>query len=420
MREMVVSANSKRSFKEFCMMRQSWMSSGSTGGAKVNLTDGTTIRVNKHAYFEGVSVQEMLSWLKDEPKISAVGSEKFEMGKGRPIYGTKPPDYVITSYCISDVEEVMYNVEGIESGLLGIDTTNAVVKRLLAVKEGGTESTMVDYADFNYQHTLDAQSLLFDSLSKRLSSLGAHPDKVEAAKWVAKGMLNQWCKFPKNPKLELRITQGMFSGCRATNFNNTLLNVAYYRYARDWVSTNLKLLPIDLLNVHQGDDVWITNKSRLWAIALFNVMQASGLIFQPSKQLFDVQKGEFLRVVYTNQGCNGYAGRAINTLIVKPVQSVEVVGPAERASAISDQIQILYRRGMTLQGTSLLWDAVVPYAATSEFPNGVFSIPVPFLKMRFDCNGLDIGAPMTMAEKSQSVASIPIMNLRSRTLEESP
>ncbi|UUV42237.1 MAG: putative RNA dependent RNA polymerase [Hanko totivirus 9] len=415
--EMVRPFPSSKSFLEFCQTRQSWMSSGSTGGAKANLSDGSQVRINKHAYFEGVSTTEMLSWIKEEPKISAVGSEKFEMGKGRAIYGTKPPDYVITSYSIADVEEAMFRVEGIESGLLGLDVTNAMFQKYAAVKSERKECTMVDYADFNYQHTLRAQSVVFEALAKRLEQLDYHPDKVEAALWVSKGLLNQWCKFPSNMRKEKQITQGMFSGCRATHFLNTTLNVGYYRYARDWVARNLHLFPVNLLNVHQGDDVWISNDSRLWAMVLFNVMQSSGLIFQNEKQLFGVQVGEFLRVVYTDQGCNGYVARAVNTLIVKPIQSVEVVGPAERATAINDQLQILYRRGLTQRGIDLLWNATVPYAATSSFPSGTFSIPIPYLKMRFDDNGLDLGPPLTMAKKGGTVAAIPVIEFRSAELE---
>nr|UUV42480.1 MAG: RNA dependent RNA polymerase [Hameenlinna totivirus 3] len=294
-----------------------------------------------------------------------------------------------------------------------------MVRKLLAVKEEGTECTMVDYADFNIQHTLEAQSLLFSSLANRFVNLEAHNDRVKSAIWVSKGMLNQWCTFPNSEKGEQKITQGMFSGCRATHFNNTTLNVAYFRYAQDWVSSNLNSVGIDLINVHQGDDVWISNRSRLWAIAIFNVMQASGLVFQPSKQLFDQQKGEFLRVVYTDQGCNGYVARAVNTLIVKPVQSADISGPAERATALSDQIQILFRRGMTSRGITLLWDALVPYAATSKLPGGVFSVPMPYLKMRFDNGGLDLGPPNTMALPSTTVKSIPIMTIGSAVLEES-
>lgn len=108
------------------------------------------------------------------------------------------------------------------------------------------------------------------------------------------------------------------------------------------------------MHIHQGDDVWISNKSRLWAIALYNTCAAAGLEFQPSKQLFDVELGEFLRVVYFDGSCRGYVACAVATTIMKPVQGADVVSPAERATALNSQIMTLVRRGFNIEGASIL------------------------------------------------------------------
>lgn len=416
--ELVKAPKRHQSWREYVEERQSWVSSGSTGGKRIKLNDGSSVRVNKHVYFEQLTADEMTEWLDSEPKMVATASEKFEMGKARAIYGTEPCDYSIASYALSGIEEKLYHVDGVESGLTGLDYVVSLTRRLANVKgQRNTECTMIDYSDFNYQHTLEAQSLVFEKLSARLRVMGYHADKAKASDWISASLLNQWCRFPGPNRKEKRISQGMFSGCRGTNFINTILNVAYYRVAMRWLQEHLNLTPIAAMNIHQGDDVWITNHSRVWAIAMYEVMSASGLIFQPSKQMFDINRGEFLRVVYTPQGCKGYLARAIGTLIMKPIQNTDVVAPAERANALNSQIMILMRRGFTWEGCRLLWRAVVPYAARAKLVQGAITIPVGYLRKSHIDGGLDLGEPMTSAGPSHSSKTIPAMSLCSTALE---
>lgn len=419
MSELVTAPRRNPSWREYVESRQLWVSSGSTGGKRMKMNDGSMARVNKHAYFESLTTEEMEAWLESEPRITATASEKYEMGKARAIYGTEPLDYAISSYVLSDIEEHLYNVEGIESGLTDLDHLASMVRRLKNVEQEGTECTMIDYSDFNYQHTMQAQSLVFGCLAIRLRTMGHHDDKVRACEWVAEALLNQWCRFPGVKREIKRVVQGMFSGVRGTNFINTTLNVAYYRVARRWVAENLNLRPANEFNLHQGDDVWISNRSRLWAMAMYECMQASGLVFQPSKQMFDTNRGEFLRVVYTNEGCQGYLARAVGTLIVKPIQSTEVISPSERAHALNSQIAILHRRGFTEEGCGILWEAVVPYAARAKLVSGALTIPTGVLKKSSLDNGLDLGPPMTAAGPSDKIKPVPAMTLESRELESS-
>nr|UUV42252.1 MAG: putative RNA dependent RNA polymerase [Hattula totivirus 2] len=417
MGELVGKPTCRDSWPDYVENRQSWCSSGSTGGKKFKLSTDESVRLNKHAYFEIVTKEEMVGWLDSEPEIVASASEKFEMGKARAIYGTQPIDYSISSYVLDNIESRMYNVEGVESGLVGQDFIATMIRRCAAVEQPGTECTMIDYADFNYQHTLEAQHAVFEALSEAMRRKNYHPDKIKACDWTAKAMLNQWCWFPGPDRQKVRVTQGMFSGCRGTNFLNTILNVAYFRLACKWVRLYLGLRPVNLHNIHQGDDVWISNLSRLWAIAMYDIMKSMGFVFQPSKQMFDICRGEFLRVVYTLLGCKGYLGRAIATLIMKPIQGTEVTSPAERAVALNSQIMILKRRGMTDRACELIWDAVVPFAARAKLPNGALTIPVSYLTKSYLDGGLDLGYPGTAAERSEVVAPIPVMSLGSAILE---
>lgn len=403
------------SFEDFVKNRQSWVSAGSTGGFRV-CVDGEKIKANKHVMFEELTWQEMVGWLNKEPRTEAVASEKYEMGKARAIYGTKPLDYAISSYILNDLEPKLHLVKGIESGLTGMDIITSMIHRQAVAREPGTECTMIDYADFNYQHTLLAQATVFEALENELQRTNSHPDKIAAARWTKEALLNQWCRFPMRNKAD-KITQGMFSGCRGTNFINTCLNLAYFQVAADWVGESLLLHADTLFNLHQGDDVWISNKSRLWGVAVFRAMQAMGFDFQASKQMFDVCRAEFLRVLYSEQGCMGYMARAVGTLIMKPIQSVDIVGPAERALSIHSQVCLIKRRGFTQEGAEILWEAMVPYAASVSLPKGGFKIPRAALLLSPAQGGLGLTPPGSLSEGSSRIACLPTIKTYSKELE---
>lgn len=407
------------SWAEHIENRQSWVSSGSTGGKRLKLADGSFLRVNKHAYFESLTKGEMVKWLDTDPAIYATASEKFEPGKKRAIYGSNPTDYSIHDYVIRQVEARLSSINGLESGLTGVDYVSAMVRRLHTVQQGTVEGTMIDYTDFNYQHTLEAQWAVFEALGSCFRDRGYHPDMIRACRWTADSFLNQWVRFPNLGGGYCRVTQGMFSGVRPTNFINTVLNLAYFQKTREWVEKELGLKALSLHNIHQGDDVWITNDSRLWAMALFNSMQASGLQFQGSKQMFDRGRGEFLRVMYTREGCKAYVARAVASFTVKPIQSSDVVSPAERAVALSEHVAIMRRRGFTAEGCEIIWKATVPFAAQAKLGNKTISIPTALLLKHHRDNGLGLAAPGCAARRSLQVGKIPHMELGSVVLERS-
>lgn len=417
MRQLIRSSDIWPTWEVAVKTRQSWVSAGSSGGARI-MVEGQNERLNKQAYFETISKEEMLTWLESEPAIRAVASEKFEMGKARAIYGTLPTDYAIMSYVIGSSERKLWRVDGVESGLSGLDEVMCVVRRAQVAATQGTECTMIDYADFNYQHTLPAQALVFSTMADRLREVRANPDVVRACDWCAKALLNQWCTYP-NIAGPVRITQGMFSGCRGTNFLNTLLNVAYMRVASNEVKRHLNIEAVHFYNIHQGDDVWISNRSRLWAASLYLTLQKSGLIFQAGKQMFDRQRGEFLRVVYTKEGAQGYPVRAIGSLIISPVQSTEVHAAQDKAAALCSQIHLLYRRGVNKIACAWIWDAVVRHALSVTLPEGAgVAIPLRIAAANSAGGGLELGPPGRMGNFAVPVPIIPKLEAHTRVMEQ--
>lgn len=381
------------SWEDFVAARQKWSPAGSAGGARWAV-DGEQIRINKHSFFEATPTHEVLSWLDSAPELRARGSEKLEAGKARAIYGTAPQDQTIITYLISPLERNMGRVREFINGHTGAHEVADIGRRLHNVSTEGVECTMLDFADFNYQHTLEAQHLLFSVIASEVSMFG-NADLDRAAAWGAEAQLNQWVKVPDDATWH-KVTQGMFSGVRSTDFTNTILNLAYFRAASYLVERHTGLRPVCLMNLHKGDDVWITNRSRLWAIELYSCMARAGFVFQGSKQMFDRERGEFLRVLYTHEGARGYMMRGVATLLIKPIQSVMEMAPQSKASALTSQIHLLYRRGLDIRACETLWWSIVPRALRLKLPGGAgIGIPTGIAMKSFAKGGLDLGPPTT-------------------------
>lgn len=64
---------------------------------------------SEHPLMEDLTHTEMSLWLANTtPALIAEGSEKFEQGKARAIYGTDKIDYTIMSYVIGDLQKHLY------------------------------------------------------------------------------------------------------------------------------------------------------------------------------------------------------------------------------------------------------------------------------------------------------------------------
>lgn len=394
------------SWPEFVKQRQLWISGGSAGGEKVTI-DGETRRIDKKVQFESLERSEIISWLYKTPCISAVGSEKYEITKPRAIYGADSMCYMILTYLTRLMEFRMSQVEGFQDGLTDLEELDAINQRIKQVSQPGVYTTMVDYTDFNYQHTLACQSLMFEVMTQVMREKGMHPDMITAGVWAMRACLNQQVKFPYSD-IYLKVIQGMFSGIRTTNFMNTILNKAYFMVADEYVRLTLKITPVDLYTIHKGDDVWITNKSLPYAIALFTTMQCSGLDFRPDKQLFG-REGEFLRVRYWPGHAMGYVNRAIGTLTERPMQSQDMSTPAVMLHGLRSQINVCFRRGLKLEAANLIWDVFLTVWRNFKHPNfNNIYIPKAIICKDHVLGGLDLGPPMTLPRGGVISAPIPV------------
>lgn len=407
MNELIIEQPRWSSWQEFGEKRQSWVSTGTAGSSYI-VIDGEKVKLSKPAFFETLSKSEFNALLDTTPAIYSSASDKMEQSKSRAIYGTAPTDYAIMTYVLQPLETRFYNISGIENGLRGLDQIAGVWRRVNEVNECEVvECMMIDYVNYNYQHSLEAQSEVFKALLRRLRGMDLEPDAFKAIKWCADALLNQYCKFPGD-KHYSRIVQGMFSGIRGTSFIDTILNVSYFRLTQRLVASIFNVRAVELYNIHSGDDVWISNKNRLWNICMYNSMQYMGFKFNDAKQLFSKNVGEFLRVWYTPEGARGYLARAIGSFIQRPIQGSDLLLPDAHAASLCDQLNLLVRRGLKIEAGQVLWVATIPHALTFKVePLAAVTIPTYIAKKKHRDNGLDIGPPGYMSLRSLSTPKMP-------------
>ena len=130
-------------------------------------------------------------------------------------------------------------------------------------------------------------------------------------KWMVQSLLRSF--VPHGKSNLYKWLGGIPNGIRGTDLCNLFLNFAYVEVVRLIAKCLLKYT----LEARQGDDMWLKTTNIIHSIALYASILAVGISCQPSKQLFaggtrgwkHEALGEFLRVLYSEQGMFGYSYR---------------------------------------------------------------------------------------------------------------
>lgn len=414
---LVTTKNTREPLDRFMARRSEWMASGSSAGQKLDISikkgqaQVESVKVGKRAWAENITVKDVEDVLHSKTAIElAHTSEKYENGKARAIYGVEPMHYVINTYATKGFEEKLHLIPGLEKGSTGAGQAHQEHMRAWITESNDMECTMLDYADFNRHHTPKAQAILFDVFASLGKKKGAHPDWILANKWVAKSKFNMQALFPQEDKPR-RVIQGMFSGTRSTDLINTVLNLAYFRLAVKYLAS-LGIEPCELYHVHQGDDVWISNKDELWSRALFYCLNNMGFLFQESKQMFGQGRGEYLRVLYLQGTGGGYFARALSNYITRPLQQDSSLDPIAWARTIREGVALLSRRGMQTDGVQALYKDGIGFWARARAHNrdrAPISIPAEYLNAPALYGGIGCPPPHTRGKyvHDDSAAEMP-------------
>uniref|UniRef100_A0AAT9JH92 RNA-directed RNA polymerase n=1 Tax=Cryptotermes secundus trichomonasvirus 1 TaxID=3133527 RepID=A0AAT9JH92_9VIRU len=220
---------------------------------------------------------EMIMRCRPEVFINQV--RKLEHGKTRFIYNCDTVSYLYFDYILNWIEGHWCN----KRVLLNPDYANAA--RLSVMK--AEEYMMLDYTDFNSQHSVASMQTLFKVISEFV------PRKMLG---IAKWCIQSWDFMYINKNVKWNNT--LPSGHRATSVVNSILNRAY-----------MQMYFPQEQSYHCGDDSLILNP-------LYSPGQVMRLPFElnGAKQSSG-HSGEFLRMRLLNGNVQGYVARSISTLV---------------------------------------------------------------------------------------------------------
>jgi hypothetical protein len=280
--------------------------------------------------------------LKYEAMTLAGMSEKLEPGKTRAIYSCDTVSYYHFDYILRHVERFWRN----KNVLLNPASTpqSQLYARLAA--HSSSYMLMLDYDDFNSQHTIEAMQLAWDVLMERLP----HSDDSSAiGAWCRESLSNQHVYTKEHPE-GAKSVGSLFSGHRATTFFNSILNRAYVLATTDLSKASLSL--------HAGDDIILVfQDAEPCARALLDIA-SSKLRMNKAKQGIGFVSGDFLRVAFDSKGAVGYLARAVSTVVAGNWTTEEAVGGPEYAKNLVGMAWTLANRSAETNAGLLLLSSV--------------------------------------------------------------
>lgn len=286
-------------------------------------------RMHRRVFSENTDTDPVKRW---SGKSYFSPSQKLELGKTRAIFGSDSVSYFAFEHLLSQVEKHWRNRKVILDP--GAGGTCGMVKRIRKLREEAVWSLMLDYDDFNSQHTLESMAIVIDELCKFVGY-----DEALSAKLVD-SFQNSYI-VTSDGLLKLRST--LMSGHRATTLINSVLNLAYIMVCEPGFFKNPSL--------HVGDDVYIGLKSDREAVSVLESVQKAGIRMNPLKQSFGMQTAEFLRCAMGRFEARGYVARAIGAIIsgnwvsenrLDPVEAITTMIGAAWTLANRSEVDVSY------------------------------------------------------------------------------
>lgn len=225
-------------------------------------------------------------------------SEKLEHGKTRAIFACDTLSYFAFARLLDPVQKAWRNKRVLlDPGGRGMAFLARKINH--GRLKGGT-NLMLDYDDFNSQHTTRAMQLVFEELG---AVTGFPTDDLRT---LVKSFETTFISIPSGG---LERSQGtLMSGHRGTTIINSVLNAAYIRYAIGGIAFD------QMESLHTGDDVYILANSLGEAFKILRAAQAVGCRMNASKQSVGRTCAEFLRCAVGPKGAWGYLARAIGSV----------------------------------------------------------------------------------------------------------
>lgn len=251
-------------------------------------------QIHRRCVVEQLEHEPISSW---NAESLFTGSLKLEHGKLRALFACDTLTYFAFEHLLRPIEQKWHGhrvlLDPGRGGMLGI------ARRIRKMQSRGSCNIMVDFEDFNSQHSIAAQQILFEELIALTgydSTLGAN---------IIKSFSHMNCYVEGKRVGHMYGT--LCSGHRATTFINSVLNAAYIAVALGNYN--------GFESIHVGDDVYMTSTDVYSAAGVIEAIQLSGLRVNPMKQSVGVHTAEFLRMAVGSEAAYGYIARSLSSAI---------------------------------------------------------------------------------------------------------
>lgn len=299
----------------------------------VNKSSKLPQRYHKRVFAEECNINPLLNW---DGYVLYSTSEKLEHGKSRALYSADTLCYMAFNHAFVNIEKAWNNYSVvIDPGRGGC---YGMVNRIRKIADNNHIHIMLDYDDFNSQHSLESQKIVVEEVLDYVGYEG--PLK----KQLIDSFYNGHISFHGQDPVPLRGT--LMSGHRLTMFINSILNKAYL------------LCECPTLHkcetVHVGDDVYIGASSFKVAAELLKEVKCTKLRLNPIKQSVGTITAEFLRTAINNKYCNGYLARTVASVVSGNWENERKLSPLQTLSSITSQSWTLRNRSFGVDFTPIL------------------------------------------------------------------
>jgi len=269
-------------------------------------------------------------------------SKKLEAGKTRMLYACDTISYVCWQHFLEGVEGVWRG----KNVLLdpGADGHDGLHERIRARDGAGSVYVMLDYSDFNSQHTLDAMRIVVEEVAMACDYDQKYTERLISSLYKQE----VWFKGVKQGV----VASTLMSGHRGTTFFNSILNRAYILVAEPRLARNSAML-------HTGDDVICKALDFDQAFKLLRACKDMGIKINVLKQSVGTITGEFTRMAMCGRVSRGYVTRSIAGFVAGNWYTDHRLDPLESMRGMVSNARALVNRSENREASILLVPSVM-------------------------------------------------------------
>ncbi|AKJ26314.1 putative RNA-dependent RNA polymerase [Magnaporthe oryzae virus 3] len=297
------------------------------------------LREHRRAWLECVETDPRPYWT---GHTFVSGSKKLESGKTRAIFACDTLSYLAFEHLLGPVERRWRHSRVILDPGKGGHAGMAF--RIAAAKARAGINMMLDYDDFNSQHSNKTMRILFEEL---ISVTGYPPH-------LAGPLLNSFEHsdiYVGDRKIG-RSLGTLMSGHRGTTFINTCLNFVYLRLVLG--DEIMHSLP----SVHVGDDVYLGARTYEQAGRICRLIKKSPLRMNPVKQSVGHVSSEFLRNSASGRSVRAYFARGVAGIVAGNWVTERALSPPDAITAMVSSARTLANRSLNQNLPLLLFSSV--------------------------------------------------------------